>query len=58
MTRRLGDQERQWPTFIATETSWRFEIQILIIYTAQQKFSMDFIFVLILVRIRNEFLKI
>ena len=24
-------------------------------YTAQQKFSMDFIFVLILVRIRNDF---
>ena len=27
-------------------------------YTAQQKFSMDFIFVLILVRIRNDFLKL
>ena len=30
----------------------------LAIYTAQQKFSMDFIFVLILVRIRNDFLEV
>ena len=35
------------------------EIQIgLGIYTAQQKFSMDFIFVLILVRIRNDLFEV
>ena len=28
------------------------------IYTAQQKFSMDFFFVLILVRIRNDFFEV
>ena len=28
------------------------------LYTAQQKFSMDFIFVLILVQIRNDFFKV
>ena len=33
-----------------------FEPKTLSMYTAQQKFSMDFIFVFILVRIRNDFI--
>ena len=51
----LGCLQSGTPTFYHPI---RLTVPKLTMYTAQQKFSMDFIFVLILVRIRNDFFEV